>query len=586
MADYRISDLVERLSSGELSRRDFVKRATVAGLSASAIAAGLAHSAEAATGGAARPGLSTDQIDETTLVIADALAGGAWLTADPGWFYEISSAAMMNIVYECLYHVPDSNNATDIQPLLAEGMPEFSEDGLTVTIKIKQGVKFHNTGNVMTAADWVFSFNRCKNIGYQPSFLAIDYWTDVKALDDSTLQFTLGAPNAALAAVLTSLPIAVTDSKQVMAFGGTDAPPSVTPAEGSDEKAPEVTANEDAKLKIDGTSVGTGPYKLVQWDVNSECIVEANPDYWGEAPKLARIIWRNVQDPNAQLQSVQIGEADMAYALLIDQIETVKSDPNLQLISGPTLAIQYIGLNLNPERGGPTSNIHVRLAIAHAIDYDGIINSFLAGSAVRPATAVPLPLTGSNEVLELAYKTDLAAAQGHFDASGLGSAEIEFIYDSDSPGVANVNLESLATKIKSDLEQVKGLTVKLSPLPGAERIALYRAGDFQATISPWTPDYPDVDSYAGPFARSGVAAAKRVGYSDPEVDAMLDQGLSETDPAKRTEIYVAIQKKMIEAAAFLVLFQPNDNKPASIKVQGVQTHSVYQLQLRNASKTA
>jgi peptide/nickel transport system substrate-binding protein len=584
MADYRISDLVEKLTSGELSRRQFIARASAAGLGGAAIAAGIAHTAKAAPAGGVRRGFSTNQVDANTLVVADALNGGAWLTADPAWFYEISSAAMMNLVYECLYHVPDGANAANIQPLLAEGMPEFSADGLTVTVKIKQGVKFHTTGNIMTAADWVFSFNRCKNIGYQPSFLAIDYWTEVQAIDDATLQFTLAAPNAALAAVLTSLPLAVTDSKAVIAAGGTDAPVSVVPEEGSDEKAPEVEANEAAKAIIDNASVGTGPYIMVQWDVDNECIVEANPAYWGTPPKLERIIWRNILEPNAQLQSVQIGEADLAYALQVDQIETVTSDPNLQLISGDTLAIEYVGMNITEERGGALAKKEVRQALAHAIDYDGIINSLLAGSASRPATAVPLPLTGSPEVLELAYTLDLAKAQGLWDASGVGEAEIEFIYDSDSPAQGNVNLESLATKIKSDLEQINGCTIKLSPMPGAERIALYRAGDFQATISPWTPDYPDVDSYAGPFARTGVAAAKRVGYSDPAVDALLDQGLSETDPAKRTEIYVEIQKAMIDACAFIVLYQPKDNKPASVKVSGVTTHSVYQMQMRDADK--
>ncbi len=585
MADYRISDLVERLTKGELTRREFFVRGTAAGLSASVLAAGLAHSVDAAPSGATKRGLSANQADATTLVIADALSGGAWLTADPAWFYEISSAAMMNVVYECLYHVPDGANATDIQPLLADGPPEFSEDGLTVTVKLKQGVKFHTSGNVMTAADWIFSFNRCKNIGYQPSFLAIDYWTNVEAVDDATLKFTLASPNAALAAVLTSLPLAVTDSKAVAALGGTDAPPSMTPAEGSDDKAPEVTANEEAKALIDAASVGTGPYKLVQWDVNSECIVERNPDYWGEAPKLERIIWRNVLEPNAQLQAVQVGEVDMAYALQVDQIETVKADANLQVINGPTLAISYIGFNTREEKGGPLAKKEVRQALARAIDYDGIINSLLNGAAVQPATCIPVPLTGTQEVLDLKPTLDLAKAQELWDASGVGEQEIEFIYDSDSPAVGNVNYESLATKIKSDLEQINGCKVKLSPLPGTERIARYRGKDFQATISPWTPDYPDVDSYAGPFARTDVAAAGRVGFSDPEVDAWLDAGLSETDPAKRTQIYVDIQKKMIDAQAFICLYQPEDNKPASIKVQGVAVHSVYQIQLRNASKT-
>jgi peptide/nickel transport system substrate-binding protein len=189
-------------------------------------------------------------------------------------------------------------------------------------------------------------------------------------------------------------------------------------------------------------------------------------------------------------------------------------------------------------------------------------------------------------VLELKYTLDLAKAQELWDASGVGEVEIEIIYDSDTPAQGNVIVQSLAEKIKSDVEQINGCKIKLSPMPGAERIALYRAGDFQATISPWTPDYPDVDSYAGPFARTGTAAAKRVGYSDPAVDALLDKGLTQTDPAERTATYVDIQKAMIDACAFIVLYQPKDQKAASAKVQGVTTHSVYQLQLRDASKTA
>src|SRR4051794_4548097 len=200
MADYRISDLGARLSSGELSRRDFIRRTSAVGLSTGAVTAGLAHSAGAAPTGGSRRSFDSHQVDASTLVIADALSGGAWLTADPGWFYEISSAAIMNVVYETLYHVPDSTNLTNFEPLLAAGPPQYSADGGSVTVPIRQGVKFHNTGNVMTAADWIFSFNRCKNIGYQPSFLASDYWTDVKAVDDYTLQFTLPVPNVALAA--------------------------------------------------------------------------------------------------------------------------------------------------------------------------------------------------------------------------------------------------------------------------------------------------------------------------------------------------------------------------------------------------
>jgi peptide/nickel transport system substrate-binding protein len=345
-------------------------------------------------------------------------------------------------------------------------------------------------------------------------------------------------------------------------------------------------ANQEARDVISGDSVGTGPFKVVQFDRDSEIIIERNPDYWGEAPVLERIIWRNTNEANAQVQLVQTAEADLAYALPVDLVESVKADSNLQVISGATLAIEYLALNLVEERGGPTANQDVRLAIAHAIDYDGIISGIMGGSATRPAAPIPLPLTGSEAVEPKKYVLDLAKAQEHWDASGVGEATIEITYDSDSPAQGGASLEALAVKLQSDLQQINGLTINLAPSPGAERIAAYRAGEFQATLSPWTPDYPDVDSFAGPFGRTETAAAGRIGFSNAEVDALLDQGLAATDPVEREAIYVRIQEIMIETAGFIVLYQPIDQKAARSVVQGVTLHPVNMIQLRGASKTA
>lgn len=581
MSDHRITDLVGRVCTGEISRRHFMTRAAAAGLGAPALAAALSQSALAAPGTATSLRNAVYQIDASTLVIADVLNGQDWLHMDPGWFYEINSSQCINLVYESLYHVPDGSKPTDIQPLLADGMPEFSDDGLTAIIKLRQGVKFQTTGNELTTADVVFSFNRMKNIGYQASFLATDYWTEVSGVDDYTLQFKLASPNAALAAVLTSTMLSITDSKHVIELGGTDAEPTGEDAATS----PEVQANEAARDAITNESCGSGPFTMSSWNRDSEIVIEVNPDYWGEAPKVQQIIWRNVNEANAQVQLVQTGEADISYSLPVDLVESVKSDPNLQVIEGATLALEYLAMNVREDRGGPLAIKEVRQAIGYAIDYDGIITSILGGAGVRPAAPIPLPLTGTEAVESKKYVLDLAKAQELWDASGVGEQEIEITYDSDSPAQGGASLESIAVKVKSDLEQINGCKIKLAPMPGAERITAYRAGDFMATLSPWTPDYPDVDTYAGPFGRTDTAAAGRVGYSDPEVDTLLDQGLSELDPVKREAIYVQIQEKMIDAAAFIVLYQPVDRKAARAVVQGASVHPVYQIQLRGVSKT-
>jgi peptide/nickel transport system substrate-binding protein len=586
MSETRISNLVSKMHDAELSRREVLKKSGVAALSASALSMLLTGRTFAAPG-SSTPRYLVDKIDASTLVVTDALSGAYWLGLDPAWYYEINPTMAMFAIYDQLYAGQDGSDPTNIQPLLADGMPILSDDLLTATIKLRQGIKFQNTGNEMTADDVIFSYKRLAATYAQSSFLATDYWTDIQKTDDYTITLTLAAPNSGLAAVLASIPLSITDSKQVIEFGGNTDRPEFTDTTTDDEKAnnESILANKDAQNLINSTSVGTGPFKVDQWDTNSSVILIANPDYWGEAPKIEQIIFTNIVDANAQLQAVETGDADIAYSLNPDSVASVEQNPDLQIISGSSLSIQYLAMNLNEKFGGPMANQQARQAFAYAIDYDSILNDVLVGGAVRPALPIPLPLPGSEEMQAKAYTYDLAKAQELWDASGVGDQEIEITYDSDSPGEGGVNLETLATAVKANLEGINGVTIKLSPLPGNDRVGKYRAGEFQTTISPWSPDYPDVDTYATPFFQTDTAAAKRVSYSNPDVDALLKQGLAETDPDKRAAIYLQIQELVLPDIPYIVLYQPVYRKPATIKVEGVTVHPIYMMNLREASKT-
>jgi peptide/nickel transport system substrate-binding protein len=277
----------------------------------------------------------------------------------------------------------------------------------------------------------------------------------------------------------------------------------------------------------------------------------------------------------------------MAFAIDPDALSRVKSDSSLQIVEGPSLAIEYLALNNSPDVGGPLAKKEVRQAIAKAIDYDGIVNGLLSGGAVRPATIVPLGLLGADDAKDQAYKTDLAGAQALFDSAAVAPVEITLTWGSGQATPAGLSRDTLAPKLKSDLEKIKGLTIKLNPMDPTQRLADYRAAKLQFTMSDWSPDYPDVHTYAQPFGDSADgSAAKRVKYLNPQVDDLLKQGIAELDEAKRKDIYIQIQKILEDDAAFLVEFQPTYRSPASVKIQGAQTHGIYILQLRNATKTA
>lgn len=582
MTDSRPADLVPRDATDRLDRRRLLLGAVALGAAATT---GASLRSQITAGASRRKAL---QADRTTLVIADATAGEQWLYMDPGRFYEINSAAAMHLIYETLYHAPDSTRPDQFEPLLAAAAPEVSADGREVTIPLRPGVRFHNSGNEMTAEDWVFSWTRLANVNGNGAFLATSYWSNVEAVDPLTLRLTFERGVAPLRAILSSLPLAVMDSRVMREQGASDAPnfdPAGTPVRGAQEL--DLPAQEwlDA-----GNSAGTGPFRLTVWDRSAEVVLERHEEYWGEPHAMERVIFRNIVDANSQLQEVQTGGADIAYSVDPDAVAEVEADANLQIITGPTLAIEYLAMHTSEEVGGPLANPQLRQAIGYAVDYVGIVDEVMAGGAENPgpATIVPLPLLGSQEAQQYAYQTDLARAQELFDASGVGPVELTFSYGSGDTGVGGVDLETLATKLQADLQRIEGLTIALNPMDPETRITEYRAGNLQFTVSPWTPDFPDVDSYAVPFAHSGDTgtAARRVGYGTPELDAILDAGLYELDPTRRAQLYLDVQRRLIEDAPFLVLYQPLDRKPAGAAVQGVATHSIYQLQLRNASKTA
>jgi len=557
--------VLRNLNALRLSRRRLVGGMAVGALAAPA--AGLvSNRAMAAPRRAVRA-----QGDPRTLVVLDNIQGGNWLYFDPAKLYEINPAAGFQVVYETLFHIPDGNKIGDIVPLLAEEMPAMSDDGLTATIPIKSGVKFHNTGNEMTADDWVWSWNRLKNILSNPSFLFTDFLESVTAVDPTTLEIKLLAPNAALPAVLTSLPFAVTDSKAAQENGG-------VAEEGADE------SDKLTDWLNKGNSIGTGPYRLTQWDIAGEIIIEANADYWGDAPALDQIIFRNVTDSSTQVQLLETGEADIAFQIDPDKIQQVQDNSGLQLLEGPSLAYEYLAMHTQEEPGGPLAKKEARQAVAHAIDYNGIIDGLVGGRAVRPATVVPLGLLGTDEVEPSANQTDVAKANELWKASGNGPAELTLTYGAGQFCPGGLSRDVLSAKLQQDIQQIEGVTVKLNPMDPTQRLQQYREGKLQFTMSDWSPDYADVHTYADPFGRTGGAAAKRVGYSNPEVDKLLGEGIAELDVAARTEDYVQIQKILLDDSAFIVEFQPNYVVPASATVTDTAPHGVYIIQLRYTTK--
>ncbi len=536
--------------------------ATTAGSSAAAPTTGAATTAPAAAASPAAGGTTAAAKPGGQIVMGRNI--NDLITFDPGHVYEISSNPIMAGAYETLVfqNPPD---ITQYVPVLAKEVPTtqnggVSADGKTYTFHLRENVKFH-TGNTMTADDWVFSMRRLHYLADNPSFLADPFSTDtavnVKAVDPMTVSFTLAAPNVAFLSYLATNNTVVLDSKAVKAKGGTD--------------APNAKDTDKAKDFLDQNSAGTGPFILKSFTIKDQVVMDKNPNYWREPAKYDRFIMKQMKDSGTEQQQLEAGAIDIANDLDPDAVAQLDKSGKYTLTKGNTLDIVYLALNVSPDTGGLLANKQVRQAIGYAIDYDGIIQDLLKGAAVRPPTIIPIGLLGVDKQPQM-YKTDLTKAKDLIKQANAVGQTVKFTYGAGDV-IEGVALDTLAPKLKADIEQT-GLKVDLAPVEPQQRLADYRAAKLQFTVSSWSPDYADVHTYAEPFGKTGGAAAKRVKYSNPEVDKLLAQGLAETDNAKRADIYGQIQKIIQDDAPFLVLEQPVAQIVSQKTITGYVYHPV------------
>jgi peptide/nickel transport system substrate-binding protein len=478
-------------------------------------------------------------------------------TLDPHRQYEISPPQIMRAAYETLVTPGEGGRSlTKLEPLLAESYT-VSADGKAYTFKLRRGVRFH-TGGFMTADDVVFSYRRLGNLKDNPAWLQSDHVERIDAVDAQTVRITLKEANAAFLSILTSPNFAVVDAKAVQAHGGTDA------------------ANADKADKatdwLDQNSAGTGPFVLKRWTRGVEVVLERHAAYWRPPSPLGRIVIRDIPDPATQLGQIERGDVNIAQSLDADLIARFRQSGRGRVVEGNTLDMTYLAMTTNVTISSPLAEKRVRQAIAYAIDYDGIINGLMRGSALQIPSIIPVGLVGAEPAL--AIKRDLARARTLLREAGYPNGfTVKMVYPT-RVLVGGLSAETLATKLQADLAQI-GVTVQLEPRETVAWRADYRAGKLAITIADWTPDFADSHGWAIPFAVPGASAAKRVYYENPRAGALATEAGRITDPSRRAEIYRNLQRILISDAAFVGLIQPKVNLAVGPGTTGVVYNPVY-----------
>ncbi len=507
--------------------------ATVLMLMAACAAPAPAPTGDASADSAEEAAAPADTGTSDTLVIAIAEDTASY---DPQRSFETLPTIVHKATYQNLVSFPEDSVEQVIPDAAASW--EISDDGTVYTFTLADGITFSD-GSPLTAADVVFSFNRLANLKGNPSFLA-DGIVSVEAPDDQTVVLTLAQPDPAILAKLVFDGFGIVNMDVVMEQGGTDAEDAATA--------------DTAEEWLNQNSAGSGPYVLESWEPGVETVLVRNENYWGEAPAMERVIFRNIPEAATQKIQLEAGDIDIAWDLTADQVAGMGDTEGVTIFQGLSDTIVFLKGNQDPEIGGPAADPLVQEAIRYALDYEGM-RLLAGGQTVTPASMLPVGFLGAYEAnsgptRDLEKVAELLAEAGYADG-----VELEIVYPDFT--FAGVNFGTFAQKVQADLTEA-GFDASLAPAELQVALEAYRQGTEPFGLWLWLPDYRDSVDYVE-FLPDGVVG-NRVNWTadnaDEEILGLRDILRVETDDEVRAGLFGEMQDYLIAQGPYAPIIQP------------------------------
>ena len=520
--------LEEVARRGSLSRRALVQRALVLGLASPGIVRATSRPAAAGSVQTGQKG------GDGTLVVT---TSGDPLSFNPDFQLDDNGFLPCANIYSTLLSLDVNFN---IIPELAE-LWAIAEDGLSVTFTLVEGATWHD-GAPVTSADVKYTFEQIVANASAPAAGLIGAIASVDTPDARTAVCRLKQPSASIVGFI--------------AWYGT----FILPAHVYD-------GSDWATNPANQAPIGSGPFKFVGYDPGSSIELAANLDFWGEGPYVDRLIFRIVPDPGTALQALRNGEVDLMISPSPpnSEVPALEQTAGLKVIQVQYPSVHYIGFHLEKE---PMSKLEVRKAIAQAIDRQQILDLALGsygGIATTFYTSAIAWATNTDPDAR-APEFDKAAAAAALDAAGYpvrGGArfKLDLLYSTSfGPEYGDI-----ATVLKQQLAAVN-IDVELVGLEVGAFVERGEAGDFDIEL---------IDGAQGPDPanlrlRIGTGGALNHGrYSNPAVEALLNEGDAATDQAARADIYHQIQAILARDLPIVPLTDVVVNYPHSDRVAGL-----------------
>lgn len=421
-------------------------------------------------------------------------------TLDPVAAVETETIYVLNHLFETLF--ASSPDGKSVDPWLATGH-EVSDDELTWTIPLRQGVAFSD-GTPLTSADVKFSLERARDkssFGFLLS--AID---KVETPDEQTVSIHTKFPWSPLLADL-SVWAAVIVPKD---FGG--------------KKEEDFFA----------APVGTGPFILDAWDRGSQLRVVRNPNYWQEGkPYLDSVTWTQVPDANTRVLQLQGGQAHIVSDIPFNTMQSLTSMPGVHAEAFPGTTVFYLMFNTTKK---PYDDVHLRRAIAYALDKKAIANAVLFGFG-DSACSIIAPTVAFYDPNTPCLTQDLEKAKAELAQSSVPSGLKTELLVGDNP--TNTAISEI---VQSQLAPL-GIDVSLRLIDEGQFYETLSSFDYEIGYAGWTMDIPDPDEQIAFMLdpEQGGGDSYSTGYNNPEMIKLIHAAQQELDQAKRQEIYDQIQ---------------------------------------------
>lgn len=456
-----------------------------------------------------KPASAADGTKDTLVIAQTADA----YTMDPAKHSTYQTANILFNIYDALVTRDAEGN---FQPALAVSWS--NPDPMTWQFKLRQGVKFQD-GEEFDADAVKFTFDRALDPNFKaPYYSRISVIKKIDVVDKYTVNFKTEKPYPTMLSTLyeASFPALIVPPKYV----------------------------KDNPGALAQKPIGTGPYRLVEWAKDDRVVLEANPDYWGGAPKIKHVIWRPISETQTQIAELQSGGVDLIADVPPEQIPQLDGDPT-KVITLPSDFIFFFAFDTLKK--SPLQDKRVRQAINYAVDVDAIQKAILGGLGQRVAITLPKGAFGYPKDMQ-PYPYDPAKAKALLAEAGypdgftipLTARQGRYLKDKEIIEATIGYLSKVGIKVDAHYLE-SGVWAQVSEKKGREGL-----------IFPgWSGMDPDLVWY--PLLHTGQYQSY---YSNEKLDALLEEGRSTLDKDKRLAAYKQAAELIKEEAVHLPLFQP------------------------------